>query len=165
MPQSDQGANQERYAVIPRTAIFVRRGNEYLLLKGGAAKRLWAGKYNGLGGHVERGENILASARRELLEETGITADLWLCGNLIVDAGEKGVCLFLLVGENPQGEPKASSEGMAEWIDIDRVPELPAVEDLQILLNRIHRMRMGDPPFAGRSYYDQDQKLTVLLDE
>ena len=164
MPQSDQGVTSERYTVIPRTAIFVRRGDEYLLLKGAATKRLWAGKYNGLGGHVERGEDVLSSARRELLEETGLTADLWMCGNLIVDAGELGICLFFFVGENPRGELRGSEEGTAEWIPIDRVPELAVVEDLPILLGRIHQMQRGDPPFAGRSFYDEDQQLTVLLD-
>ena len=52
MPVSDQGVNLERYMLIPRTAIFVRRGDSYLLLKGAPTKRLWAGKFNGLGGHT-----------------------------------------------------------------------------------------------------------------
>ena len=56
MPQSDQGVTNDRYMVIPRTAIFLRRGDSFLLLKGAPAKRLWANKYNGLGGHLERGE-------------------------------------------------------------------------------------------------------------
>jgi 8-oxo-dGTP diphosphatase len=165
MPQSDQGVTKDRYAVIPRTAIFLRRGELYLLLKGAPTKRLWANKYNGLGGHVERGEDTLSSAKRELLEETGLTADLWLCGTLIVDAGETGIGLYIFSGECPEDEPKPSKEGLAEWIHYDRIGELPVVEDLPVLLSKIHSMKRGDPPFSARSYYDGEGKLVVEFGE
>ena len=163
MPKSDQGITKDRYMLIPRTAIFVRRGDEYLLIKGAPTKRLWAGKYNGIGGHVERGENILSSAQRELFEEAGLMADLWLCGTVIVDAGDTGICLFVFCGDNPRGEIKAGKEGIVEWVGKEAVLHLPVVEDLPILLDRIHSMQRGAPPFAARSFYNEDDKLTVVF--
>jgi 8-oxo-dGTP diphosphatase len=165
MPRSDQGTTPDRYTVIPRVAIFLRRGESFLLLKGAPAKRLWANKYNGLGGHVQRGEDVLSAAKRELLEETGLTADLWLCGTLIVDVGEKGIALYLFTGEDSEGEPVPSREGTAEWIPFDQIGSLPVVEDLPILLSKIRYMNRGDPPFSARSYYDKHERLIVEFGE
>jgi 8-oxo-dGTP diphosphatase len=165
MSKSEQGLTRDRYTVIPRVAIFLQRGDSFLLLRGSPTKRLWANKYNGLGGHLERGEDVLSAAKRELLEETGLVAELWLCGTVIVDAGEMGIALYLLTGECTDGEPAPSSEGTAEWIPFARISELPVVEDLPILLSKIHGMKRGDPPFSARSSYDGGERLIVEFAE
>ena len=170
MPVSDQGATRDRYMLIPRVLIFATRGERVLLLRGSPTKRLWAGKYNGVGGHIEPGEDILSAARRELLEETGLVAgpdenphqDLWLCGTVVVDTGgNPGIGMYVFTGDLPVGELIESHEGSLEWVLFSKVPELPVVEDLPVLLERIQKMKSSDTPFAARSFYDEAGNLVV----
>ena len=85
MGREDQGVavSHHRHQVIPRTLCFITHGEEVLLLLGGAKKRLWAGHYNGLGGHVEPDEDIYTSDHREVNEKVragGARRPAALCG-------------------------------------------------------------------------------------
>lgn len=166
MPVDDQGADAERYCVIPRTLVFAVRAGHVLLIKGAPSKRLWANQYNGIGGHVKSGEDVLNAARREFKEETGLVPqNLMLCGVVLVDTGRQpGIAIFVLRAGGVHGRLSASTEGEVSWIRVDdKLYTLPLVEDLPILLPRVLAFRPGDPPFSGLYQYDLHGKLKVFL--
>jgi 8-oxo-dGTP diphosphatase len=163
MGKSDQGVSNDRYKVIPRTLIFITKGNKVLLIRGAPDKRIWANQYNGIGGHVERSEDVLSSARREIMEEAGIEIlSLWLCGLVMVDVREDvGIGLYIFRGEFEKGELRKSEEGELEWIDQSEINQYHLVEDLPVLLPRILKMEKGDIPFSASYSFDHNQKLQI----
>jgi len=167
MPVSDQGVNRERYMLVPRTLIFLTRGERVLLIKGAPHKRLWANKYNGIGGHIEPGEDALSAARRELNEETGLQAEeLRLCGVVTIDTAQNpGVGIYIFHGECPTGEARPSSEGELTWVKRDEIPHLPVLEDLPVFLSRIMAIRKEDPPFSAHTSYTADGKMVIRFGE
>jgi 8-oxo-dGTP diphosphatase len=163
MPKSEQGVTSERYAIIPRTLIFITRGEQVLLLRGAAHKRLWANRYNGIGGHIERGEDALSAAQRELVEEAGLDGeDLRLVGTVLIDASEgRGIGLFVFRGAYTRGELRESAEGSLEWVERSRLAEYALVEDLRVLLPRVLDMRDTDAPFLALYRYDEEDVLRI----
>ena len=162
MPVTDQGVSHDRYQLIPRTLIFLTRGESVLLLKGAPNKRIWANRYNGVGGHIEQGEDVYTAAHRELLEETGLAADdLWLAGTVTVDTGEvPGIGLYVLKGSCAEGKVRPSEEGDLEWVLFDEILTKPLVDDLPVILPRVIQQKVTDPPFAARYSY-QGENLVV----
>jgi 8-oxo-dGTP diphosphatase len=163
MPISDQGLTVDRYTLIPRTLIFLNKEDNFLLIKGSPKKRLWANLYNGIGGHVERGEDLLSAAQREIVEETGlIPIDLWLCGMVTIDTETNpGIGIFIFRGEAQDVELKNSLEGTLTWISMDQIFTLPLVEDLYTLLPKIFKFYKGAPPFSALYTYDQNGGLHI----
>jgi 8-oxo-dGTP diphosphatase len=170
MPKSDQGPTTNRYTVIPRVLVFVYHGDDVLLIKGAPDKRLWANRYNGLGGHVEAGEEIAHAARREVCEEAGLEVhDLRMRGVVHIDLGTghataaTGILFFVFSARSNTRKTRPSSEGGLHWVPLDTLAELDLVEDVPVLLQRLaHDAQDGAAaPFSARYYYDADDRLQI----
>jgi 8-oxo-dGTP diphosphatase len=159
---SEQGANATdgRWLVIPRTLCFVLNAGDILLMKRAAHKRVFPNRYNGVGGHIERDEDPYTSARREILEETGLTVrDLRLRAVYNIDTGEtNGILLFVFTAISDSRAFRDSEEGTLQWIAADALAGLDLVEDLPLLLPRLLAMGADDPAFFVHvSYNDRDE--------
>lgn len=166
MPKSAQGIDQKRYQVVPRTLIFLFDHRKHvLLLKGSPRKRLWAGLYNGIGGHIEVGEDILEAAHRELFEETGITGiNLQFCAQVMVDvSNEVGVAIFIFRGKVDTVDFEPSPEGSLSWVLLSNLTKLPLVEDLPILIPKIAAYQATSPIIVGKYAYGADGELIISL--
>jgi 8-oxo-dGTP diphosphatase len=168
--RDDQGVekSRRRYQVIPRSLCFITYGNEVLLLRGGPHKRLWAGRLNGVGGHIEAGEDVHAATLREIVEETGLAVhDLRLRGVVHADAGDPslGILFFVFTAQAASREIGASPEGTLEWWPIDRLPATEIVEDLLVLVAKALAMQPGAEPFFAAYRYDEQDRLVIAFAE
>jgi 8-oxo-dGTP diphosphatase len=167
MPKQDQGIDvslkHQRYTVIPRTLVFITRGEQILLLRGSAQKRIWANKYNGIGGHIERDEDVYAAALREVREETGLPVDdLRLVGLINIDGDQPtGIMLFVFTATSRSGDPIPSEEGSLEWIDRNQLAQIDLVEDLTTILPRALDLPPHASPFFAHYHFDEQDRLII----
>jgi len=97
------------------------------------------GKYNGLGGKLDPGEDVVACLRREIREESGLECvELTLKGTISWPGfGKQGDDWFGFIFRVDRftGEPLGeNAEGTLEWVEIERVAQLPLWEGDQFFL-------------------------------
>lgn len=161
-----QGTKQAatRYQFVARTLIFIYRESTVLLLRGAPHKRLWANRYNGIGGHVEQGESISEAAVREIQEETGLTAieELRVRGIITIDANTNpGILIFVFTASTQESTVLSSDEGTPEWLDWRTIPAGEMVEDLPVLLAKLEVIMPSDLPFHAHYNYDESGGLAI----
>lgn len=114
------------------------------------------GKYNGLGGKLEPGEDVVACLMRELREEAGIeVTSLRLRGTVSWPGfganGEDWFGFVFVVDAFTGTVPDRNDDGPLEWVELDHLAELPMWEgDRQFL-----PLVFGDgPAFHGVMPYE-----------
>lgn len=121
------------------------------------------GKYLGLGGHVEPGEDPVTCIRREIAEESGLAVEAMTLRGSVVWTGfgrrrQDFMCFVFLVTAF-SGEPyRGNEEGSLEWVPVDKLASRPMWDSDHRWLPLVFD---GDPrQFHGAMPYDGDDMLS-----
>lgn len=165
MSREGQRLQPGRYTIVPRTLSFLLRGDSVLLLRVAPDRGAWAGCLNGIGGHIEAGEDPLTAARREIAEESGLgAAELRLCGTVLIDTGgSPGIGLYAFAGEADPGDLRSGPEGDLAWLPLRSLERERLVEDLPILLPALMRCYRDRTVLSALYSYDETGQLKITL--
>ncbi|WP_372707846.1 NUDIX hydrolase [Brevundimonas sp.] len=111
---------------IPAVGVVCLRGNEVLLIRRGTPPR--QGEWSLPGGRIEPGERAVDAALRELLEETGVVAEITglidVVDGVFPEAGSHYV-LIDYAARWLSGEPLAADDALeARFVALDAVEAL-----------------------------------------
>jgi len=149
------------------TLCYITRGSDVLfMVKAESDKNkanFNAGKYLGVGGHIEEGEAPFECAVREIYEETGIRQEE------LKDFGLKGVVTFVNSKRDDElmyiykGEyigdkdpcPGTCDEGTLCWVDVSKIYDLPMWEGDKAIFKCLFG-GSDSVPFELKLTYDGD---------
>lgn len=145
---------------ILATLVYVKRPGQTLMLhRVKRAGDMHQGKWNGLGGKFEPGESPEMCAIREVYEESGLTIrNPELRGILTFPnfRDDEDWYAFVFVARTFSGMLIDSAEGVLQWIDDDRLLDLPLWEGDRIFLPWLDKEHF----FSGRFVYENGRFCT-----
>jgi 8-oxo-dGTP pyrophosphatase MutT (NUDIX family) len=142
-------------AIYLRVLCLVFHGERVLLIFQPEASG--AGWWNFPGGRVERGEDPLDTAQRELFEETGLRADLEFRGvaTAIIRSTGEHWSMFLFAARVDRADIVPSSEGPLRWAAPAEIGALPVFPDAPYLLKHL-KDPSGGVVLAKFTYAERD---------
>jgi 8-oxo-dGTP diphosphatase len=144
--------------MILATLCYVKRDGQTLMLhRNKKPNDIHEGKWNGLGGKFEAGESPEMCICREVREEAGLFIHNPRLHGLLIFVNFKGNDWYVFVFSATEfdGELIDSSEGKLEWIDDDKLLDLPFWPSDAVFLPWLKK----DEFFSARFLYDGDSML------
>lgn len=147
------------------TVSFVCHGGDVLLLRHPPDGDRFAGQWNGIGGHVEAGEDVRAAARRELREEAGIEVPDLVLRGVVHESGLVGAAhvLFVFTGRAAHRDVAPEPGVTLGWHPRGGLGALPLVHDVATLLPRV--LDAKEVFFATESFDGGDTCTSFRFDE
>ena len=150
------------FTVIPRVLAFIEKEEEILLIKRLKKNAFAYQKWNGVGGHIEKGEDPLTAMRREVKEECGLNiAEFCLHAIVFIDIEtEKGISVFVYSATYQGGQIKASNEGELKWVKRNELGKYNIIKDIPVLLDVIEESKK-DQKIKYLQYIYTQEELTI----
>lgn len=146
------------------TLCYIEREGSYLMLhRVKKEKDINRDKWIGVGGHFEAGESPEECLLREVREETGLTLTSWRLRGIVTfltDAGDLEY-MFLYTADGYTGELRECEEGVLEWVEKSRVPQLPIWEGDRIFFRLLEEQV---PFFSLKLRYVGEELAEAVLD-
>lgn len=141
---------------------YIERGDSYLMLH--RVKKVNDenhDKWIGIGGKFEEGEAPEECMRREMLEETGLTAESWQYRGIVTFVSDEWGTeyMHLFKCSDFSGDVKECDEGVLEWIKKEKLLSLPIWEGDKIFL----RLLDTDCPFFSLKLCYSGDTLTKAV--
>lgn len=155
--------------MIETTLCYIFNENKVLMLyRNKKENDFHEGKWNGLGGKIEKGESALEGVRREVLEESGLIIEnpklLGVCHFPSFDNEEELV--YIYIATKFKGDLIECNEGDLEWIDQGGLLNLNIWESDQVFLPYVlqHQLFIGTFSFNGKELVSYEIKGANELD-
>ena len=151
--------------MILSTLCYLERDGRYLMLHRVKKKNdINHDKWIGVGGKFEPDESPEECMLREIEEETGLRATEWSHRGILTfisnEAETEYIHLYLVTDWT--GELKECAEGDLEWVEKEKVPELPGWEGDKIFLRYL--LDPGMPFFSLKFVYEGDRLVYTECD-
>lgn len=144
------------------TLLFVLKDDQVLLIR--KKRGLGAGKINGPGGHLEKGETPLQCAVRETQEELKITPlNVSAHGELRFHSDDfPKIHGYVFVATHYQGTATETDEAIPLWTPTDKIPYEEMWEDDIFWLPQVLAGQCVDGRFVFRGETLLDREVVVL---
>lgn len=146
------------------TLCYIEKDGCYLMLhRVKKQKDINKDKWIGVGGHLEAGESPEECLLREVREETGLELTSWKLRGVITFITDtcEGEYMFLYTADGYTGNLTECSEGELEWVEKEKVPDLPIWEGDKIFFRLLEE---GRGFFSLKLRYEGDVLQEAVLD-
>lgn len=146
------------------TLCYIEKSNQYLMMhRVKKEKDLNKDKWVGIGGHFEEGESPEECLVREVKEETGLILTSWKFRGIVTFLSNEWpeaeyMCLYTADGY--EGEIGPCNEGNLEWVDKDKVYDLPIWEGDKVFFKLLEEDREF---FSLKLRYEGERLVETVL--